>query len=92
MVCRHCETKVDNHTYCLLCYAQESLIPLPGEKSGKPINEMRSELAEHYNFDRVDTLTIEEVEDYYEVREVENARANELLNEVPFPLYASEHM
>ena len=60
-------------TYCLLCY--ESLVPLAGEPLGKPVNQMQDELADYYNFNGVDDLTMEEVEDYYEVREVVNARA-----------------
>ena len=92
VVCRHCESKIDEQTYCLLCYAQESLVPIPGEKSSKPVNEMRNELAQHYNFDGVDALTMEEVEDYYEVKEVVNSRAKKLIDEVPFPVYPSKAM
>ncbi len=92
VVCKHCQASIDNHTYCLLCYAQESLIPLPGEDSGKPVCQMRDELAEKYNFDSVDDLTIEEVEDFYSVREVVNARANEMADAVPFPLHPAGDM
>ena len=53
---------------------------------------MRAELANKYNFDNVDQLTIDEVEDYYEIREVVNARIHELSGTVPFPLYPSTDM
>ena len=33
---------------------------------------MRDELAEHYNVDNVEDLTMEEVEDVYELQEVVN--------------------
>ena len=46
--------------YCIQCYVQESLVPFPGEETGKPVNMMRDELATKYNFDNVDELTIKE--------------------------------
>ena len=49
-------------------------------------------MANNYNFDGVDGLTIEEVEDAYAVREVVNARINEQLDRVPFPLHKSSDM
>ena len=66
---------------------------MAGEEAGKPVNQMRDELANNYNFDGVDELTIlEEVEDAYVVREVVNARINEQFNGVPFPLHKSSDM
>jgi hypothetical protein len=45
----------------------------PGENEGKPVYMMRDELAEQYNFDNIDELTIDEVEDYYAIHEIDNA-------------------
>jgi hypothetical protein len=53
---------------------------------------MREELASKYNFDSVDRLTIQEVEEYYEVRQVVNARIIKLSSAVPFLLYESSKM
>jgi len=53
----------------------------------KLVSEMRAELATRYNFDRVEDLSKEEVEDYYEVKEVVNARINDLSAAVPLPLH-----
>eukprot|EP00956_Cyclotella_meneghiniana_P043514 scaffold273814_cov86-Cyclotella_meneghiniana.AAC.1 len=49
---------------------------------------MQSELATDYNFDSVDGLTHEDVEDYYEVKDVVTARIDELAEAVPFSLCA----
>ncbi len=70
------------------CYAQESLVPLPGENAGKPVCMMRDQLAEQYNFDNVDELTINEVEDYYAIQEIDNALINLHSAMVKNPLYA----
>ena len=53
---------------------------------------MRDELATHYNFDSVDDLTHEEVEDFYEVRDIITARIDEMAEAVPFPLYATNEL
>jgi hypothetical protein len=58
----------------------------------KPVSKMRAELMARYNFDSVEDLAIEEVEDYFEVREVVNARINELCAAVPLPLHPSSYM
>lgn len=92
MVCMHCQDRIGDQIYCLVCYAQESLVPFQGEEPGKTVIEMREELASKYNFDSVDQLTIQEVEDYYEVRQVVNARHIDLSINVPFPLYESNKM
>ena len=42
----------------MLC--RRKLVPMAGEEAGKPVNQMRDELANNYNFDGVDELTIEE--------------------------------
>ena len=80
IVCQHCKANIDTNPYCLPCYAEEKLVPMAGEEAGKPVNQMRDELANNYNFDGVDELTIEEVEDAYAVREIVNARINEQFN------------
>ena len=73
VVCNYCNDTIGTETYCLLCYAENSIVSIPGEnnnRSNKPVTEMRDELATHYNFDSVDDLTHEEVEDFYEVRDI----------------------
>ena len=92
MVCMHCQDRIGDQIYCLVCYSQESLVPFHGEELGKTVIEMREELASKYNFDSVDQLTIQDVEDYYEVRQVANARHIDLSINVPFPLYESNKM
>jgi len=53
-VCKFCcnDAGVDkagiDKAYCLTCYAQETLIPMPGEGAGKPVNNMRDELFKKY--------------------------------------------
>ena len=64
----HCQDSIGDKTYCLLCYSQESVVPLHGDELGNSVIEMREELASKYNFDSVDWLTTQEVEEYCEVR------------------------
>ena len=61
------------------------IVPLHGKEARMMDIEMREELASKYNFDSVDKLSVQEVEEYYEVRVV-NARHMTLTNDVPFPL------
>jgi hypothetical protein len=83
---------IGDTAYCLACYSQESLVPLCGDRTCLPVITMRAKLASTYNVDSVDQLTIDEVEDYYKIREVVNARIHELSGAVPFPLYPSTDM
>ena len=92
VVCKSCYAQINDNTYCLLCYAQESLVLLPSEQSAISMNDMRVELVEYHNFDNVDNLTMEEVEDTYAIREAVDARLNRLCDDVPFPLYNSSEM
>jgi len=92
MVCIHCQDSIGYQIYCLVCYSQQPLVPFHGEELQKTVMEMREELASKYNFDSVDQLTIQEVEEYYEVRQVVNARHINLSSNVPFPLYESNKM
>lgn len=95
VVCNYCNETIGTQTYCLLCYAENSIVSIPGEnnnRSKKPVIEMRDELATHYNFDSIDDLTHEEVEDFYEVRDIITARTDEIADAVPFPLYATNEL
>eukprot|EP00956_Cyclotella_meneghiniana_P003619 scaffold4429_cov81-Cyclotella_meneghiniana.AAC.3 len=95
VVCNYCNETIGTKTYCLLCYAENSIVSIPGEnnnRSNKHVTEMRDELATHYNFDSVDDLTHEEVEDFYEVRDIITARIDEMVEAVPFPLYATNKL
>ena len=70
--------------YCLGCFFQESLVPLHEDEVGKPVSEMREELVTKYSFDSVDQLTIEEVEECYELQKVATARHCELSRDILF--------
>jgi hypothetical protein len=50
---------------------------------------IRDELAEQYNFDNVDELTINKVVDYYAIQEIDNAQNNSHSAMVKYPLHAS---
>jgi hypothetical protein len=95
VICRHCHESIGAETYCLLCYAEKCIVPIPGEdrqRAGKSIIEMRQELAEENNFDGVEQLTYEELEEFYEVKDVIYSRVNEMADAVPFPLYSSNQL
>jgi hypothetical protein len=89
MVCMHCQDSIGDQTYNLVCYSQQWLVPFHGEELRKTVIETREELAPKYNLDSVNQLTIQEIEEYYEVRQVVNARHINLSSNVPFPLYES---
>jgi hypothetical protein len=61
------------------------------QRGKKSFIEMRQELAADH-FDGVDELSHEELEDFYEVRDVTDSRIKELANEVPFPLFSSNEL
>ena len=62
------------------------MVPMADKEAGKPVNQMRDELANKYNFGGVDEPTIKAVEDVYAAKEVVSAKINEQFDTVPFPL------
>ena len=53
---------------------------------------MRDELASKYDVERVEELTIEEVEEIWAMKNVIEARIDDLMDRVPFPLYPTKEM
>ena len=92
IVCQHCIGSMEGNVYCLQCYAQMSLVPLAGEDSGMPVNMMREQLAEKYDVDNVDELTMDEVEELYAMCEIERERSNNSHSAVTFPLHPSQEI
>lgn len=90
-VCKECHDKKDGKTYCLSCFAVESIVPLPDSMGSKTIAAMRQELKDVYNFDDVDSLSSDEVEDVYEMMEFMRMY-RKLESTVPFPLYETAEM
>jgi hypothetical protein len=87
--CMHCcKVAVDKKSYCLHCYATNSAVPLSGCAGSKTIADMRRELKDDFNFDHVDTLTSDEVEEAYDKMEFVRVYKGREDN-VPFPIYAS---
>ena len=90
--CVHCcETTEDGKVYCLPCYATNALIPLAGCDGSKTIADMRLELKEQFNFDHVDHLKLDEVEEAYDKMEFVRAYKNRE-EQVPFPVYCSSQI
>jgi hypothetical protein len=88
-MCVHCcEKTVDDKVYCLSCYATHSLVPLAGCDGSKAIAEMHQELREQFNFDHVDKLPFDEVEETYNNMEFARKYKRHEKN-VPFPMYCS---
>ena len=69
VVCKTCQDVIEKKTYCLACFSMESIVPLPvpGSVGSTSISEMRRELKDVYNFDDVEGLDSDEVEDVYEM-------------------------
>ena len=93
LTCVHCCEKADGDgkVDCLPCYATNALIPLAGCDGSKTIAEMRRELKDQFNFDHVDQLKLDEVEEAYEKMEFVRAYKNRE-EQVPFPVYCSSHI
>ena len=64
-VCHLCTGKINKIHHCLPCYLMESILPGFNTSDMMTITQMRDELKRKYNFDKVDQLNIEDVEDVY---------------------------
>ena len=67
------------------------MVPEADVEAGKPISEMREELVSG-GVTNAKELTVEEVEDMYALKEVAAARANKLIDDVPFPVLPSSEL
>ena len=89
-VCSHCHEDIANVTFCLSCYATESIVPQSGGVGSKSIADMRQELVKE-NFDGAKDLDSDEVEDVHEMMEyLHHYRGKEVA--VEYPLYATSEM
>ena len=70
------------------CYAGASLVPEADSEEAQPIHDKRNELSS-LSVEIVNNLSVEEVLDMYEVREVARTRVTEITTKVPFPLHPS---
>lgn len=90
-VCQYCQEDIIKETYCLSCYATESVVPQSGGVGSKSIAQMRKELVDD-NFDGAKDLASDEVEDVYEMMiHLRNIRTGHQTN-VEYPLYATSEM
>lgn len=91
-ICMHCcKVTDDKISYCLPCYATNSAVPLSGCEGSKTIADMRRELKDDFNFDHVDTLHSDEVEEAYDKMEFVHVYKGREGN-VPFPIYTSNEI
>lgn len=92
VVCSHCQESIGKDVHCLECFATESIVPQSGCESSKSIADMRRELKDKYNFDGVNDLQSDEVEDAYEMMEFLRDYSRHADESVPFPLYETAEM
>jgi hypothetical protein len=92
LTCAHCcATTNDGTVYCLPCYATNALVPLAGGEGSKTIAEMHLELKDQFNFDHVDQLKLDEVEEAYDKMEFVRSYKNRD-DQVPFSVYCSSQI
>lgn len=60
-----CKFTDDKKSYCLSCYATNSAVPLSSCDGSKIISDMRQEMKKELNFDHVDTLHLDEIDEAY---------------------------
>ena len=93
IVCIHCRDTIDGKTHCLPCFAAESLVPESDiAEGGTPITVMREELYRKHGVEKVNELTVEEVEEMYAIKEIATSRIKDQLGGVPFPLHPTCEM
>ena len=89
-VCQSCHGDVAGQAHCLSCLAGESVVPKTGTSDSKTIAEMRKELMAD-KFDGAKDLTVDEVEDVYEM--MQHLKAYRQTGEtVPYPIYKTSTM
>ena len=85
-VCCVCSASIDKKEYCLSCYIVESILPGGEEVSSlMNISAMRDELKVKCNFDRVEMLSIKEVEEAWDAHALHRS-IKELAESVNFPV------
>lgn len=85
VVCDFCSEKKGSGQYCLACHIVESLLPGIDLNDLLTVSQMREELKKKYNFDDVDQLSIEEVEDAWASHAL-HREIEELAGKVKFPV------
>ena len=67
IVCMHCRGCLEDNIYCLSYYAAKLLVPSDTLEGGLQIQSMRHKLDAKWGVERAGDMTIEEVEDLYEL-------------------------
>jgi hypothetical protein len=81
----------EKRIYCLSCYATNTAAPLSGCDESKTIAEMQRESKEQYNFDHVDKLQLDEVEEVYEKMDIVQSYKCRESNAL-FPIHATSKL
>jgi hypothetical protein len=92
VVCLNCCDSIQEHTYCLQCYAAESLVPSRDGGYMERIASMRNELKERFKYDGADALTVDMVEEAYEAAQKSVRNHTDLFGSVKFPLYPTSEL
>ena len=91
--CCSCSQMSNEKSYCLQCYAAESMVPSSrdGDYFTK-IAEMRTVLTEQFNYPRVHELSMADVEEVYDSCMLSVVNHEQLLSGVKYPLYPTENI
>jgi hypothetical protein len=87
----NCPSEMSNEkSYCLQCYAAESMVPSRDGDYFTKISEMRTVLMEQFNYPGVNELSMTDVEEVYDSCMLSVVNHEHLLSGVKYPLYPTK--
>ena len=91
-VCSLCCGSLNDKSYCLLCFATESLVPSRDGGFMERIASMRKALADDFNHDGTNDLSVADVEEAYEIALSSVQNHKDLGQIVKYPLYRTSEL
>lgn len=88
--CCSCSEISNEKSYCLQCYAAESMVPSRDGDFFTKISEMRTVLIEQFNYPGVNELSITDVKEVYDSCLLPIINHEQLLSGVKYPLYPTK--
>ncbi|KAL7428460.1 hypothetical protein ACHAXH_002655 [Discostella pseudostelligera] len=90
--CCSCSEMSNEKSYCLRCYAAESMVPSRDSDYYSKISVMRTALTEQFNYPGTNDLSITDVEEVYESCLLSVVNHERLVGSVKYPLYPTSEI